>query len=105
MAAPPYPTSLAELEDWRNQAGVTLDEARKRLTQFAVLTCIGARRTLRDALVFKGGNALRFIYGNPRSTLDLDFTAAASFPDDEDQVRSLLDEALGQGANRFGIKM
>src|SRR5205814_1122446 len=43
--------------------------------------------------------------GNPRSTLDLDFTADGSFPDDEELVRQHLNAALVHANRRFGIKM
>jgi predicted nucleotidyltransferase component of viral defense system len=102
---PLYPNSLAELDPWRKQAGTTLDEARKRFAQFVVLECVAAATALRTALAFKGGNALRFVYGNPRSTLDLDFTADSTFPDDGPLVRARLDAALGHAHRRFGVKM
>lgn len=99
-----YPTSLAELDAWRGRAGTTLDEARKRFMQFVVLEGIAASRW-RDLLCFKGGNALRFIYRNPRSTIDLDFTAAGpAFPDDAGRIRDLLTESVSRIANNFGVK-
>jgi predicted nucleotidyltransferase component of viral defense system len=101
---PLYPAALSELDTWRVQTGTTLDEARKRFAQFVILECIAAANALRTKLAFKGGNALRFVYGNPRSTLDLDFTATGSFPDDVASVRSQLDAALVH-AKHFEIKM
>ncbi len=100
-----YPTSLAEMDAWRRRVKTTLDEARKRFVQFVVLDCLGAFPDLQHALAFKGGNALRFVYGNPRATLDLDFTASATFPDDAAQVRSLFDRALVAGGRRHGVKI
>jgi predicted nucleotidyltransferase component of viral defense system len=105
MAEPLHPASLAELEAWRRRLGVTLDEARRRFVQFVALESIAAVPALRDVLAFKGGNALRFLYGNPRSTADLDFTADAYFPDEEAAIRAALDPALQQGGRRFGIKL
>lgn len=99
-----YPRSLAELESWRRHHGVTLDEARKRYTQFVILESI-ALSAARDDLSFKGGNALRFIHGNPRSTKDLDFTAGTGFPDDKEEIRKRLDEALKRSRNRYQLKM
>jgi len=82
-----------------------LDEARKRFVQFVLLDCLGGFPELKDGLAFKGGNALRFVYGNPRSTLDLDFTASSGFPDDREQIRALFDRALTTRGLRHGIKV
>jgi len=100
-----YPRSLAELDSWRKQAGVTMDEARKRFVQFVALASIAADPALVTVLSLKGGNALRFVYGSPRSTADLDFTADASLPDEELAIRTMLDRALLQGGRRLGIKI
>lgn len=45
-----------------------------------------------------------FIYGNRRSTIDLDFTARKTFPDDGEQIRSRLNEALRFALSRFRVK-
>src|SRR5947207_3368064 len=100
-----HPLSLEELEPWRRRYGVTGEEARTRFVQFVALESIASDVPLRDVLNFKGGNALRFVYGNPRSTLDLDFTAGAALPDEEEQIRSALDRALLRGGKLFGIKL
>jgi predicted nucleotidyltransferase component of viral defense system len=100
-----HPLSLEDLEAWRRRAQVSLDEARKRFAQFVALESIAAEPGLAEVLAFKGGNALRFIYGSPRGTLDLDFTADASFPDEQEHIRQTLDRALRQGGNLFGIKL
>jgi predicted nucleotidyltransferase component of viral defense system len=105
MPVEPYPRSLAGLDSWRKQAGVTADEARKRLVQFVALESIAADRSLVPLLSFKGGNALRLVYGSPRSTADLDFTADAALPDEEVAIRTALDRAFLQGGRRFGIKI
>jgi predicted nucleotidyltransferase component of viral defense system len=98
-----YPSSLSEIESWRREAGVRLDEARKRFMQFVVLECIAASE-YRDALAFKGGNALRFVFANPRSTIDLDFSASAAFPDDLSKVRDFLTHATHRYAPRYGVR-
>ena len=97
-----YPVSLAEINSWWQCHDVTLNEAHKRFVQFVVLECIAGSPAGRQ-LNFKGGNALRFLHQNPRSTVDLDFTAENTFPDDADQIRHLLDRALRQ-ASHFGIR-
>lgn len=99
-----YPISLAELDTWRRKHGVTSAETRKRFVQYVLLESIAAAPKLATQLSFKGGNALRFVYGNRRSTLDLDFSAEGSFPDNGDEIRNLIDHALATGCVRFGIK-
>lgn len=94
MEAGSYPTSVEEIATWRTQNKTTLQEARRRFVQFAVLSAIASSPSLMQRLVFKGGNALRFVHGNPRSTIDLDFTAEGDFPDDSGEIRDLLDAAL-----------
>jgi predicted nucleotidyltransferase component of viral defense system len=105
MAEYLYPLRLGELVTWQKRWGVTVDEARKRFVQFVVLESIAADSELRDRLSFKGGNALRFVYGSPRSTVDLDFTASALLPDDADRIRAFLDRAMDRGGRTFGIKL
>lgn len=99
-----FPTSLAELDPWRKANGATVEESRRRLVQFVVLTSVASSAQLFGKLVLKGGNALRFIHGNFRGTLDLDFTAEIDFPDDADAIRDLLDSALKRAARRFQVK-
>lgn len=72
--------------------------------QYVVLESVAADSGLASSIVFKGGNALRFVYGNRRSTTDLDFTARGAFPDDEKQIRARLDEALRFALSRFRVK-
>ena len=99
-----FPTAPEEIEAWRRRLGLPADEARKRFMQYAILEAIAASAGLSRLIAFKGGNALRFVYGNRRSTLDLDFTADAGFPDDADQIRARLDDALRPLLARFRVK-
>jgi predicted nucleotidyltransferase component of viral defense system len=99
-----YPVSLNELQSWSAAAGVTLDEARKRFMQFVVLESLAAS-PIGASLAFKGGNALRFVFRNPRSTIDLDFTADAGFPDDRESIVRLIEPAIRAGASKFGVAM
>lgn len=99
-----YPTSPEEIDPWRRRHEVPAEEARKRFMQYVVLESIAADHSLAGSIVFKGGNALRFIYGNRRSTLDLDFTARGAFPDDDQRIRTQLDNALRFAFTRFRVK-
>ena len=72
--------------------------------QFVVLASIASSSDRVSRLALKGGNALRFVYGNIRSTLDLDFTADGDFPDDAEEIRMLLNSALRQAERQFQVK-
>jgi predicted nucleotidyltransferase component of viral defense system len=105
-----YPTTVAEVPEWSKTNRTTVAEGQRRFVQYAILLCVGAADTLRASLAFKGGNALRFVHGNPRSTLDLDFTAlpptdSGGVPDDKDEIRRLLDLALAWARARFSLKL
>jgi Nucleotidyl transferase AbiEii toxin, Type IV TA system len=99
-----YPTALEEIEPWRRAHTTTAEEARRRFTQFVILEAVASLPALARDLTFKGGNALRFVYGHRRSTLDLDFTAVAGFPDEGDAIKSRLNAALPFALSRYRIK-
>jgi predicted nucleotidyltransferase component of viral defense system len=69
-----YPQTLADLSDWARASGAPLGEARIRFAQYGVLFAVASVRPLTEGLVFKGGNALDFVWQPNRSTLDLDFS-------------------------------
>lgn len=105
MVGRSFPVSLAELEPWRVGNRTTSDEARKRLAQYLILEAIATAPAMNKLLTFKGGNALRFVYGNRRTTLDLDFTALTTFPDDPTAIRGMLDEALAIVSSKSSVKL
>ena len=105
MEAGSYPTALEEVSAWRKTNKATLNEARRRFVQFVVLVSISMTRSLASRIVFKGGNALQFVYGNVRSTADLDFTAEADFPDDKQEIIRLFDAAFKTGLGRYRVKL
>jgi predicted nucleotidyltransferase component of viral defense system len=94
-----YPSSFADLERWAAQHRTTMEEARRRFVQFVVLDALADGAVAR-LFAFKGGNALRFGYGSPRSTLDLDFTGDGSL-DDVAVLRPTVDAAVRSAASRF----
>ena len=104
MTSEPSPVSLSDLPRWQSANRVSSGEARNRLAQFVVLDCI-AGSSLAGEMAFKGGNALRFVYQNRRSTIDLDFSSVAGFPDDESVIRNSLGVALEAAAGRHGIRI
>ncbi len=68
-----------------------------------MLESIAVRSAVGRHLAFKGGNALRFLHGSPRSTVDLDFTVTDVLPDSADALRQLLDATFTIGGQRQGI--
>ena len=104
MDADSYPTSIAEIPTWRKHHGTTAEEAARRLVQFVILTSISSSTALASRIAFKGGNALRFIYGNKRSTLDLDFSAEGDFPDSPQDIKWFINQALRTAEGRYQIK-
>jgi len=55
-----------------------VSEARRRFAQYGILQSIAGSQILSSSLVFKGGNALDFIWQPNRSTIDLDFSSRDS---------------------------
>jgi predicted nucleotidyltransferase component of viral defense system len=104
LAAGSYPTSVEEIAIWQRQDKTTLLEARRRFVQFVVLTAISSSPGLATRITFKRGNALWFIHGNPRGTIDLDFTAEGNFPDEPTEITGLIDAALKSAQNQFRVK-
>ena len=98
-----YPISIAELNTWREEHGVTAVEAQERFLQYVVLECIAAGVGRRE-IILKGGNALRFVYRSLRSTIDLDFTATRAIDDNESAIRTILDQSMSRSLRRHGVK-
>jgi predicted nucleotidyltransferase component of viral defense system len=73
-----YPRALSDIRGWSRQNGMSVNEARLRFAQYGILRAIASSRALSGMLVFKGGNALDFVWEPNRSTKDLDFSADMS---------------------------
>lgn len=100
-----FPTSIVEIQKWCRQNNLKPYEGRQRYAEYAILSCIASDNDLSKVLVLKGGNALRFFFNSPRSTLDLDFSIdAGNFTDNESFMRETLDAALRRVEYHFGIK-
>lgn len=69
-----YPVAFGGIGVWAAHHDIGIAQARQRFAQFAVLRAISTVGPLRRDLVFKGGNALDFVWQPNRSTLDLDFS-------------------------------
>ena len=101
-----FPKSMAELATWASANTITIDEARQRFAQYIMLCGIVSVRRLRESLVFKGGNALDFIWQPNRSTIDLDFSldmADGRFEAAVDTIRILLMQGISLVSSRFGV--
>jgi hypothetical protein len=100
-----YPQTFESITAWADQHGVPVIEARVRYAQYMVLRAIAGSRILRRTLVFKGGNALDFVWQPNRSTTDLDFSIDASATSQalgEVVLASLLQGALAANSRTLG---
>lgn len=69
-----FPIHFTDIDEWSRREGVTQTEAGRRYAQYLILGAIARSTELRSSIVFKGGNALEFVYLPNRSTTDLDFS-------------------------------
>lgn len=95
-----FPTTLDQVESWSNQQGVPILEGRRKYIQFLALRAISDSSRLRHELVFKGGNALEFVYLENRTTTDLDFTYLNT-PGDLEELKASLQERLSTALERI----
>lgn len=95
-----YPREFSEIRAWSRENNMAVNEARVRFAQYGILRAIASSQLLSGMLVFKGGNALDFIWEPNRSTQDLDFSADMLAVDphwDLDKLGELLERSLGLG--------
>lgn len=70
-----------------------------------ILRAIASSRTLRELLVFKGGNALDFIWSPNRSTRDLDFSVDMAKLNTKDLLETELESLLSRSLSRTGREL
>lgn len=103
-----YPTSFEEVGEWGRGRSIPASEARRRFAQYAVLRGVASSRLLGRLLVFKGGNALDFVWSPNRSTLDLDFSVDMSQRESrkltEERVAELLSGGLAVSERDLGVR-
>jgi predicted nucleotidyltransferase component of viral defense system len=97
-----YPTSFAETARWAAETGLPVGEARFRFAQYGVLRAVASSKVLSETLVFKGGNALDFVWQPNRSTRDLDFSARESDLG-AGRIRELLTASLARAGRETGV--
>ena len=104
-----YPISFEAVDAWARENRVPISEARQRFAQYAILRAIASSAFLKKSLVFKGGNALDFIWSPNRSTLDLDFSIDMHVPGagalKEAELERLLTRALAVSERELGVAM
>ncbi len=97
-----YPEVFNEISSWAERNSIQVAEARVRFVQYAVLRAVAGSRTLSEILVFKGGNALDFVWQPNRSTKDLDFSSTDPELGGE-RLRTLLSQSLEQVGRTLGL--
>lgn len=99
-----YPTTFDAIPAWAKQRQIAPSEARERFAQYVVLRSVAGSRTLSRILVFKGGNALDFVWQPNRSTQDLDFSSTDESLDKQ-QLGTLMDQSLAQTGRVLGVAL
>jgi predicted nucleotidyltransferase component of viral defense system len=103
-----FPVRFQEISRWSRENAVPLDEARRRFAQFVILAAIVSNRSLRESLVFKGGNALDLVWQPNRSTLDLDFSidhAVVAFEIGVASIRRSFERSVSAVQQRFSVRL
>ncbi|MGH2459003.1 MAG: nucleotidyl transferase AbiEii/AbiGii toxin family protein [Chloroflexota bacterium] len=103
-----YPVSFDSLQTWAAENNIPPSEAGVRFAQYAILRAIASSRILNALLVFKGGNALDFVWQANRSTRDLDFSMdmVEEFTSPPiDTLRELLPPVLRTSTQLLGVML
>jgi len=103
-----YPSTFGTIQEWCRTNGIGVQQGHRRFAQYAVLSAIAEVPSLRRDLVFKGGNALDFMWLLNRSTLDLDFSLDAETSTghvDLDSLQSQLQQGLRVVSGPLGIAL
>jgi predicted nucleotidyltransferase component of viral defense system len=103
-----YPLSFETIPAWAAAQHISVAEARTRFAQYAILCAVAGSRTLAAILVFKGGNALDFVWQPNRSTRDLDFSvdmAALREPIVMEHLAELFARSLAVSTRETGVAL
>jgi len=98
----PYPRTFQGIAAWSLSTGTPVQDTRTRFAQFVILGGIASEPSLRDNLVFKGGNALDFVLQPNRSTIDLDFSLDMTLGSELADVDTL-QTAVSTGLRRVAL--
>lgn len=97
-----FPVALRGIETWASANGMSVSEAKFRFVQYGALQAVAGSRILSRDLVFKGGNALDFVWHPNRSTMDLDFSSHDSTLTGE-RITELLTASLRGVSRSTGV--
>ncbi|MBA2753102.1 MAG: nucleotidyl transferase AbiEii/AbiGii toxin family protein [Chloroflexia bacterium] len=101
-----YPVTFASIPHWAREHNVRADLARMRFAQYAILRAISVTGALQSTLVFKGGNALDFVWQPNRSTTDLDFSIdETSQPFQDDTILAKFQPGLARVSRALQIDL
>lgn len=95
-------TPRISIADWIAKAAANPVERHRRQAVEVLVQAISDTAELRDILFLKGGALMNLVYGSPRTTVDVDFTARAPRADLEGRVAALFDRAMGVAAVDLG---
>lgn len=105
---PTYPIDFGTHASWARENNLPVSEAKTRFAQYAVLCGITNSGVFGEGVVFKGGNALDFIWLPNRSTKDLDFSVdqeISQFESNEEEIHRLLQNGLDRVGPRLNMVM
>ena len=100
-----YPTRFNEIARWAEQERSPVPDATRKYVQYLILKAISDSRSLRNSMVFKGGNALEFFHLPNRATVDLDFSFVEPVANNQmhlESVQRQLVSAINPYTDGFG---
>lgn len=103
-----YPRRYEDVRGWATAEGVSVTDAGQRFAQYLILVGISQNPYFNQNLVFKGGNALEFVYEPNRSTTDLDFSfieTSSDLPTLIDSIKTHLNASLQYASTQHNTVM
>lgn len=95
-------TLVLDIATWIQAARASPVEYRRRQVVDIVLNAIAHSGELRDSLLLKGGTLMNLAYQSPRSTTDIDFTAAEPIETFQRKVVKSLNRQMNAARARLG---
>lgn len=93
---------MVDLSSWVAKEKADPVEYRRRQVVEIILHSISSNHILKDHLLLKGGTLMNLAYDSPRATSDVDFTAAGSLDDFEEELKLGLDDEMPKSMVRLG---
>ncbi|MCY3768177.1 MAG: nucleotidyl transferase AbiEii/AbiGii toxin family protein [Gammaproteobacteria bacterium] len=101
----PEPATRIDISAWVQTVRADRLAYRQRQATEIILHAIAMAAPLNDLLYLKGGVLMGLVYGSPRQTSDIDFSASSLFSAEEntaENFRTLMDPALQHTAAKLG---